>query len=129
MTLLKTLGIVIVLSLPVCIFLIVRKHIALTHAEQYEGRVVGYEVRRGSRGSRTYALKIEYIDADNQTHTFVSKSASYPASRNIGDHVTVFHYLDGSTPDILVFQDLFLIYWLWMCVGGRARSGIAPLEA
>jgi len=119
MTLLKTLGIIIMLSLPVCIFLIVRKHIALTRAVQYEGRVVAYE--HGS-GSGTYALKIRYIDGDNQTHKFVSRSASYPPSRNIGDRVTVFHHLDGSTPDILVFEDLFLVYWIWILVGIAATG-------
>jgi Protein of unknown function (DUF3592) len=113
MTLLKTLGLLVVLSLPVCIFLVVRKHIALTRAVQYEGRVVAHE----ARSSTTYALKIQYTDADNHTHRFVSTSSSYPPSRNVGDRVTVFHHVDGSSPDILVFEDLFLLYWIWISFG------------
>jgi len=114
---LPTLGYVITLSLVFCVYLMGRKHIALQKARQYEGTVIGYESRPGNKGT-TYSLKVEYQDSESQRHTFIARGSSNPPARAVGAKVTVFqHATPGVTPDILVFEDLYLGYWIWLCLG------------
>ena len=115
------LGVVGALSIVPCMIMVLRKHSAVRSAHQYEGRVVEHELREstGKKGRRrtTYTLKISYQDEEGTRHEFSTRTASNPPSREIGDTVTVFHHPDGSDPDILVFTELYLGYWLWFCFG------------
>lgn len=107
------LGVAAALSLLPCLALIIRKHVALRRADQYQGTVVSH-VERGKNDS-SYALKIAYEDRDGIAHEYTTLSSSSPPARNIGAPVTVFHHRDGSR-DVLVFQHLYFGYWLWLCL-------------
>lgn len=113
---LKVLGYLVVASLIPCVYLMVKKHFALREAEQCAGFVTGHEARRGSKGGNVYALKIEYKDAAGVVHKFSTSSASNPPARKIGTEVVVFHHATGR-PDVMVFEHLFLGYWLWLSIG------------
>ena len=113
--LLKILGYSVVISLIFCVYLIVRKHQALKNSEQFAGTVVGH-ARSGSKGS-TYALTVEYRDGNSVNHVFTAPGSSNPPARPIGAKVVVFEHRDGSTPDVLVFESVYLGLWIWLCVG------------
>lgn len=114
---LKIIGYLISFSLIFCLYFIFKKHEALRNSDQYEGTVVGLEPRTGSKGERTYALRVEYADRNDMTHTFVTSGASSPPARPVGAKVRVFQHRDGSKPDILVFESVYLGFWIWFCVG------------
>ena len=113
---LKILGFTAVLSLLPCLYLAIRKHTALKSAEQYTGRVISHVTSRGSKGKTLYKLQIEYTDGNGALNHFTTSSASSPASRDVGDEVTVFKHADGSRADVLVFEELYFGYWLWFCI-------------
>ena len=117
MVILKLIGFVAALSLVPCLYLAFKKHIALKNAEQCQGRVIDLIPTRGSKGSTNYKMQIEYTDRTGAINHFTTTSASNPPSRDRGEEVLVFKHADGSAPDVLVFQDLYLGYWLWFCVG------------
>jgi hypothetical protein len=117
-------GYAMALSLVLCVHLVVRKHRALRGAQQCEGSVIAHVPRTGGRSSLTYALKIDYRDKQGVSHDFTTRDSSNPASRAVGAKVTVFHYADGSPPDVLVFAELYLWYWIWFCLGGCAAGCI-----
>ena len=114
-TFLLVLGYLVALSTALCVVLVIRKHFALRKAEQFEGSVINHVARRGSKGGTTYALTIAYNDRNGEPHEFTTRSGSNPPSRDIGAKVTVFHHANGAKPDILVFQELYLGYWIWFC--------------
>jgi len=103
--------------LVLCIVLVIRKHSALRGAQQCEGIVIGHDPRSGNQDGTTYALKIAYKDQNGGFHSFTTKSSSNPPSKPIGQKLIVFHYSDGTPADVLVFQHLFLGYWIWLCLG------------
>jgi hypothetical protein len=113
---LKLLGYTVSFSLFFCIYFMVRKHSELKNSDQFEGSVIGYEASRGSKGT-TYALKIQYKDQNSNTQEFTASGGSSPPSRPIGATVRVFQHRDGSKPDILVFESVYLGLWIWFCVG------------
>jgi hypothetical protein len=115
-----TFGYALALSLVFCVHLVLRKHRALRGAEQCQGSVIAHVRRTGGRGGPSYALKIGYRDKQSISHDFTTRNASNPPSRAVGAKVTVFHYPDGSAPDVLVFEDLYLWYWIWFCLGAFA---------
>ncbi len=114
---LKILGGLIVFSLVFCLYFIFKKHTKLKNSAQFEGVVVGLEPSRDSDGKTTYALKIEYRDDHAVAHQFTASGASSPPARPIGAKVLVFQPFDGSKPDILVFESIYLALWIWLCVG------------
>ena len=50
-----------------------------------------------------------------------SVSASNPSKRK-GDAVTVLRSKDGSKIKLLLFEELFLLHWIWLCVGIAAAG-------
>jgi hypothetical protein len=117
-------GYALALSLVLCVHLVVRKHRALRGAQQCAGSVIAHVRRVGGKGGPTFALKVDYKDKAGVNHDFTTRNASNPPSRTIGEKVTVFHYPDGSAPDVLVFEDLYLWYWMWFCLGVCAAGCI-----
>ena len=113
---LKLLGLLIVASLCPCLYYSFKTHDALKKAAQFEGTVIGHEKRRGSKGGVSYALTIKYRDHQSQTHTFTTNASTSPAARDIGEKLVVFHHKGNRNPDILIFEHLFLINWLWFCL-------------
>lgn len=113
---LKILSYTIVLSLFFCVYFIYKKHLTLKNSDRFEGRVVGYESVRGTKGV-TYALRVEYQDADYANHTFTASGATSPPAKPIGAKVVVFQPRDASDPNILVFESLYLGLWIWFCLG------------
>jgi hypothetical protein len=113
---LKVLGSIVALSLIACVYLVLRKHAALKRAEQFDGVVVEHVARRGSKGGRTYALAIEFRDHRGTPSRLVTSTSSNPASREIGEHVVVFKHSEGGRPEVLIFQELYLFYWIWFCL-------------
>jgi hypothetical protein len=110
----RIIGYLLAMSVVPCLFLLVRRHVTLRHSEIYNGTVVAHEVRN-DRDSPYFALRVEYRDSQSQVHGFTTESAMNPPARKVGDGVMVFHYSDGSRPDIMVFEHLFLGYWTWLC--------------
>ena len=106
-----------------CIYFIIKKHITLKHSDQYEGSVIGYEARNDNKGT-TYSLKIEYKDRNLVSHTFVAPTSSNPPALKVGEKVVVFQHQDGSNPDILVFECLYLSLWVWFCLSILATGCI-----
>jgi len=112
-TLFKLVAGLVGLSLFYCVFLVVRKHSALKTAVRFDGEVVGY-VSGGGKG-RTKRLKVVYLDEMGKRRTFDDPGiASDPPSRPIGAKVTVLRQADG-THEVLLFQSLYLGYWIWFC--------------
>ena len=122
---LKVIGYLIAFSLIGCVYLAMRKHASLKGAEQCRGVVIGHVARTGSKGRTVYALEVEYTDRTGATRHFVTDNASSPPERAVGDEVVVFAHPDKSKPDILVFEELFLGYWIWFCVGVLAAGCLA----
>ncbi len=122
---LKLLGYVIALSLLACVYLVLKKHASLKSSTQHEGKVIDYVRRPGSRGGSVFALKVEYRDGQGVVRHFVAGGASNPPARAINDPVTVFEHPDGSDPDLLVFENLYLLYWIWFCLGVAAAGCLA----
>jgi hypothetical protein len=87
---LRLLGYTIACSLVFCVYFIIQKHLALKNSDQFEGSVIGCESRRGRKGKRTYALKIQYTDRESQVKVFTASGASSPPARSIGAKVLVF---------------------------------------
>lgn len=113
---LKLIGFVVALSLVPCIYLAFKKHLALKNAEQCQGKVISHIPSRSSKGRTNYKLQIEYTDRAGAINHFTTSSASSPPSRDVGDEVVVFKHASGSAPDVLVFEELYLGYWMWFCV-------------
>jgi hypothetical protein len=103
-------------SLVLCIYLVLRKHLSLRDADRFPGTVSKLVPRTGRKGT-TYALEVSYRDGGGNEKLFVTGMASRPALRQVGDRVTVLAHRDGSKPDLLIFQLLYLGYWLWFCAG------------
>lgn len=103
-----------------CVFLVLRKHSALRAAHQCKGSVLKHVARQSEKKGVVgvvYALKIGYQDHHGVAHEFTTSSASNPPSAKVGSSVTVFHHTDGSSADVLIFQELYLGYWIWFCIG------------
>lgn len=111
----KLLGLLFALSIVPCVYYVLKKHTDLKSAEQLEGTVIGHEERKGSKGSLTYALMIEYQDNLAHNHQFTTGASTNPPARKIGEKVTVFHHGEHAKPDIMVFEYLFFGYWIWFC--------------
>lgn len=123
---LKIIGWVAVVSLVACVYFAFRKHYELTHSDQFEGTVTGYKAVKGGRNnSTTYALEIEYKDKEASSHTFVASGSSNPPARAIGAKVIVFQHLDGTKPDVLIFESTYFGLWLWLCLGIFAAGCLA----
>ncbi|NJN74873.1 MAG: hypothetical protein HC799_19875 [Limnothrix sp. RL_2_0] len=114
MWIVKGLGLILAASILFCVPLIVKKHLALTTAAQYDGVVIGHKPYSANDGL-TYALEIEYQGADFRTHTFENRPASNPPARKIGDRVRVFDLGDEKPPQVLAFQTMYCGYWIWFC--------------
>ena len=115
---LKIVGYTVALSLIFCIHFILKKHRELKNSDQFTGSVIGYERhnRSGRRGS-TYALKIEYKNTNSISQVFIAAGASSPPALPLGAKVRVFQHRDGSNPDVLIFQSVYLGLWIWFCIG------------
>jgi hypothetical protein len=113
---LKFIGGLIVLSLIPCVYLMVRKHQELKNSDQFEGTVIGHVPHSGGK-STTYGLKVQYLNQNETLTEFEASVASSPPARPIGAKVIVFQHRSGSAPDILVFESVYLLYWIWFCVG------------
>jgi hypothetical protein len=113
----KTLCYVAAFSLAGCAYLVFRKHAVLRAADRYPGSVCNLVARRGSKGGALFALEVAYRDGGGTEQRFVTGMASRPAMRQVGDKVTVLAHRDGSKPDLLAFELLYLGYWLWFCAG------------
>lgn len=127
MIIFRVIGHLLAISLLLCISLVVKKHLSLKNADQYEGIVVGYEERKSLRGKgghrhNVFALKVDYLREDYlQVHKFTTLVASYPPSKEIGEKVKVFVYKDGKE-EALDFQFVYIFYWIWFCVGFLAAG-------
>ena len=109
-------GGIAVLFLFVSLYFAIRKHIAISQADQFPGKVIGHESRSSSR-STSYALKIKYKNLDGIQKEFITKQATGPAAKNIGETVIVLAPKDGGTPDVLVFELLYLKYFIGITIG------------
>jgi hypothetical protein len=105
------------LSLIACIVLVLRKHAYLRTADRFTGNVANLVPRRGNKGGTVYALEVVYRDGGGAEQRFVTGAASRPAARQVGDKVVVLAHRDGSKPDLVIFQLLYLGYWIWFCAG------------
>jgi hypothetical protein len=114
---LKLIGYLLAFSLIPCIHQVMRKHAILKNSAQFPGSVVGHVGRSGGRGGRVYALEVEYRNGNGTAKRFVTSSAGNPPARAVGDKVVVFEHRDGGAPDVLLFEELYVVYWLWFCCG------------
>ena len=108
---------ILVLSLLPCVCLALRKHISLTRARQYDGMVTGHVTSRGTKGRTNYALQITYRDSRGNEQQFVTSATSSSPECAVGEKIVVFEHAAGGEPEIMLFNYLYLHYWLWFCAG------------
>jgi hypothetical protein len=96
-----------------------RKHFVLKDAKQVEGRVIGH-VSESIGRSKSYKLKVEYFDSTGHRHEFITTQATGPAAKAIGESVLAFIPENGENPDVLVFELLYLKYFIGITLGGFA---------
>src|ERR1700753_2068623 len=106
---------ILLTALPLSYF-VIKKHLEVARAVKYEGTVVGLVPVPGGRGGVLYSLDIIYRDKNGVNIRFISRYAANPSPRNVGDRVTVLDQGDTSTPDVLIFRNLYLWQWFWACV-------------
>jgi len=104
------------LSLVLCVYLMRQTHRFITAAQQLSGTVVSYKEKVG-RKHNTYALNVEYRDQSGEKHSLTSGSYSSIPSKEIGDQVIVLKRKCDSQVKLLLFEETFMLYWIWLCVG------------
>lgn len=111
----KMIGWVIVLSIVPCLYLMFQVHSRIKMTQKLHGTVVSYSESRGSK--KTYALNVAYQDQSGETRTLTGSVSSSHPPKKIGDAVIVLQSKDGSEIKIFLFDELFLWYWIWLCIG------------
>ena len=122
MNLFKIFGWLLVISLVPCIFLMLQFHCSLRSAQKLSGTVVSYKEGRGSKGGTVYSLNVAYRDQSGERHMTTGSVSSSDPSKRKGDAVTVLRSKDGSKIKLLLFEELFLLHWIWLCVGIAAAD-------
>ena len=113
---LASLGYLAILGLLLGTYFAWRKHVQLRNSDQFDGRVIGH-VPKHIGGRQYYALKVEYLDFKGQRQEFVTTQTGKPASRNIREPVRVFVPKNGANPDVLVFELVYLKYFIGITLG------------
>ena len=111
----RGLGFVLAASIFFCIPAVIKQHVALKTATQYDGVVVGHKKYVANEGV-TYGLEIEYMGQDFKQHTFINSPATNPPARAIGDKVRIFDFGNDKEPEVLAFQSMYLRYGIWFCI-------------
>ena len=115
MSALPSIGLVLVV---LCAGFMWREHQIILKSQITEGRVIGLELRRGSKGSRSYAPKVQFVTPDGRAVTFVTRLSSSSPGVKAGDSVPVAY--DPLKPEgarLLLFAYRFGIPYILIGVG------------
>jgi hypothetical protein len=109
-------------SIVPCLRLMRQTHQLIMAAQKTHGTVVNHICRISEvDDSKTYALNVEYFDQNGLKHLIESSSSaasifsSGNPDKDIGVSIIVLTYGDGLEPKLLLFNDLFMLHWLWLC--------------
>lgn len=99
------------------LYLTWRKHHMLLTGHLASGEVTELIPHRGSKGGTNYSLRVAYTQADGEKNEFTTSFSSNPPMHQLNEKIRVIYYDNGTSPDILAFQDLYLFPWVLCCAG------------